>query len=192
MKRNKRIAVTGGIGSGKSTLLEIIRQEGFPVFSCDEVSAMLWKEPDYKNALAALFPECCVQGEIAKHLLTEKVFSNAEALKRLNSFSHNKIMERLFFLAQDEPIAFFEVPLLFEGGYENLFDRVIVVMRNQGERVASVCKRDGVSPNSVLDRIKAQADYENFHRENVVIIENDSSFEELKRKFLSRLPSLIG
>ena len=43
----KKIAVTGGIGSGKSTVAEYIREEGFPVFSCDQINAELWQNKEY-------------------------------------------------------------------------------------------------------------------------------------------------
>lgn len=36
-----KIAVTGGIGSGKSSVAKIIREKGFPVFSCDEINKQL-------------------------------------------------------------------------------------------------------------------------------------------------------
>ena len=191
MKQNKRIAVTGGIGSGKSTLLNIIRQTGYPVFSCDEVSQTLWKEPAYRNGLALLFPDCCINGEIDKQLLTQKVFRYPEERNKLNEYSHGKIMERLFALAANEPVAFFEVPLLFESGYEKSFDRVIVVMRQKQTRLESVSLRDGLSQEQVLNRINTQTDYEHFAREDVLIVQNDASTEELQQKFLSLLPSIV-
>ena len=32
-----KVAITGGIGSGKSTVLRIIKELGYPCFSCDEI-----------------------------------------------------------------------------------------------------------------------------------------------------------
>ena len=33
----KKIAITGGIGSGKSAVSNILRDKGYPVYSCDEI-----------------------------------------------------------------------------------------------------------------------------------------------------------
>ena len=36
-----KIAVTGGIGSGKSAVCRILKERGYPVFSCDEINRTL-------------------------------------------------------------------------------------------------------------------------------------------------------
>ena len=42
MMQNKRIyAVTGGIGCGKTAVSDILKEEGYSVFSCDGIYAEL-------------------------------------------------------------------------------------------------------------------------------------------------------
>ena len=61
MKQSK-IAITGGLGSGKTAVSDIIRELGFPVFSCDEINRKLWVDPSYLSLLQQTFPDCLTHG----------------------------------------------------------------------------------------------------------------------------------
>ena len=157
MTRNRKIAVTGGIGSGKSAVCAILKKKGFSVFSCDEISRELWGEPLYRAGIAALFPQ--LGRENLQREAASLVFSDSTARARLDEYAHPRIMERLFARMEGLPLAFAEVPLLFEGGFERLFDGVIVVLRGQEARIASVCARDRLTEEEALARIRSQYDY---------------------------------
>lgn len=73
MKKQK-IAITGGIGSGKSSVAEFIRQEGYPVFSCDEINRSLLSKQDYLEKLQKLFPEAVTEGTFDKKSLRRQFF----------------------------------------------------------------------------------------------------------------------
>lgn len=179
MTQSKRFAVTGGIGSGKTTVCRLLAAWGFPVFSCDEISHALWRDEAYLNTLTAAFPDCAVGGKIDKDLLTGRIFSDETARKRLESLSHPRIMQKLMAETEGLPVSFAEVPLLFEGGYEGLFDGVIVVRRSEEARVASVMARDGATEEEVRRRLLAQLSDREREREGVLFIDNDGSPQEL-------------
>ena len=65
----EKIAVTGGIGSGKSTVCELLKQAGYPVFSCDEIYSQMLDEPDFTAAMEILFPGCVTNGAVDKATL---------------------------------------------------------------------------------------------------------------------------
>ncbi|MBO4555448.1 MAG: dephospho-CoA kinase [Elusimicrobiales bacterium] len=77
-------------------------------------------------------------------------------------------------------LSFIEVPLLFEGGFQDLFDGVIVIKRDVEERIAAIIKRSGLTRREVLLRIKNQFDYEKTDENAYTIICNDdlSSLEK--------------
>lgn len=181
MKQNKRVAVTGGIGSGKSTLLAIFKQMGYPVISCDEVSATLWQDEAYKNNLAALFPACVIHGKLDKAVLSALVFSDAPSREKLNAFSHPYILQRVLSAMSGE-LCFAEVPLLFEGGYETLFDAVIAVKRKRETRIAAVRARSGLTQEEVENRMRCQFDENLLQGKNCIIVENDGNLRELQTK----------
>lgn len=194
MKQNRenslKIAITGGIGSGKSTVCRMIRAAGFPVFSCDEESKQLWKEESYLKKLAILFPNAVENGTVDRKKLSETVFRDREKLQELNHFSHPLIMDRILRKMESESIGFAEVPLLFEGGFESLFEKVVVVFCPTEDRIEAVCKRDGLSRENVIDRIKNQIDYEKILQDGHTVIYNDGDEEALQQKVDRFLASL--
>lgn len=178
-----KIAVTGGLGSGKSEFCGILREMGYPVFSCDEINRELWKDPSYLSELAGLFPDCLTDGLPDKTKLSRKVFSDERARARLNALSQPRIMQELIGRMNRFPTTVFaEVPLLFEGGYEKLFDAVIALRRDKETRISAVSKRDGLTRTDALARIQRQFDPDKLEEKHCLIVENDGDRAALKQK----------
>ena len=191
MTQSKKYAVTGGIGSGKTAVCGILKEFGYPVFSCDEISRALWKDKAYLEALKALFPSCIKEGEPDKTAISALVFSDEAARRKIEAFSHPRIMEELFAQMNAHAVSFAEVPLLFEGGYEKLFDGVLAVERKEDLRICSVMARDGLSEEAISRRIAAQLPDEERRKKGVICIGNNGSKEEL-RLFVKNALSLLG
>ena len=83
-------------------------------------------------------------------------------LKKLNALSHQAIMSVLDdkIAATDSPLVFAEVPLLFESGFENCFDYILVVMRSLSDRLAAIFARDNLPMEQAMQRIENQFDYD--------------------------------
>ena len=183
MTQNKKIAVTGGIGSGKSAACVLLKKMGYPVFSCDGVSRALWQDGAYRAGIAALFPDIAAGGEIDKKTLAARVFSDKAALKKLNAYSHPRIMDALFAeMNAREGVCFAEVPLLYEGGFEGLFDGVIALRRPRGERLLAVAARDGLTEGEIAVRMAEQFPPERLEGKGCYILENDGTELELEAK----------
>lgn len=189
MKQSK-IAITGGLGSGKSLVAAIVRELGFPVYSCDEINRELWGERGYLDMLASAFPQCVVNGVLDKKRLTQLVFSDEDALQRLNQISHPRIMQALMQKMQGEAVSFAEVPLLLEGGYRPLFDHVIAVRREKGARIDAVMQRDGCTREQALARMACQFDPDLLESTDCIILQNDGSEEQLRGLVKRALHSL--
>lgn len=182
MTQNKKIAITGGIGSGKSFFCEILKEKGYPVFSCDTISKQLREEEEYITLVKKAFPECVINGKLSEPMLSEKVFSDEGARKTLEAIAHPLIMQQFFAEMEKCPVSFAEVPLLFEGGFESSFDAVIALVRGDEERIASVITRSGLTREQVILRMKSQFDYSSISEKKCFVIENNGTYEELKEK----------
>ena len=178
-----KIAITGGIGSGKSAVCRILKERGYPVFSCDEINRALLGEKSYLDGLCALFPACVKDGKLNKAALSALVFSDKEALKTLNAYAHPRIAERLRRdMEGAEKTCFAEVPLLFESGMTKRFDCAIVVLRNKEERIRAVVARDGLTAEQAKARMKQQFDYDGPLPDGCLAIENDGDEAALREK----------
>ncbi|MGN1060651.1 MAG: dephospho-CoA kinase [Candidatus Coproplasma sp.] len=194
MKQNKiKIAVTGGIGSGKSTVCKIINSLGYPVYSCDEVYKSVLTDRQTVEELKSEFGTLILNedGSINRASLSAVVFNNEKKLDRLNTITHPKIFKKLFSISKDESgIVFYEVPLLFEGGYQNLFDGVLVVLRDRGQRIACVMNRDGLKEEEVISRLNRQFNYDINDFAEYYVIHNDGNIDNLTDKIIDFLKSL--
>ena len=161
------VAITGGIGAGKSTALEAFRALGAATVSSDEiVHHLLAADDGVRDALVErLGTEILGEdGRPDRARVAQAVFGDRERLAWLEGLLH-PIVSREYLrwreqLAQlDEPprVCVTEVPLLFEVGAEERFDKVVVItaptaLREQRRRVP----RDDRDARLLPDREKVR------------------------------------
>ncbi len=190
----KRIAITGGIGSGKSTAVSMLKELGYKTLSSDEIVWELYKTRRVKKLLKNTFPTA-VNGifklTINKAELTRVAFSTKENHKKLTELITPLVMKEIDRKTKNlNGVIFVEVPLLFECGYQNLFDGVWVITRPIEARIASVKTRSNLTEERILERVSSQVDYDNMDLSSYTIIENDKGERELKRKIQEKLTEL--
>lgn len=190
MRNNLKIAITGGIGSGKSTVSKFIKQRGFNVISCDDIYRELLQKDYFLKELAKLFGDGVVSnGKLNRNYLSEIVFSDSEKLEMLNRFTHPAIMRECLACMTDE-FNFCEIPLLFENSYQNLFDNVIVVLRDREARITAIKERDGLQYKEICKRIDSQFNYDAADFTKYYVIHNNCNLIDLKIQTLKILDEI--
>ncbi len=164
------VAITGGIGAGKSTALEAFRARGAATVSSDEiVHHLLATDDDVRDAVVAKLGDgVLTDGRPDRARIAQEVFSDRERLAWLEGLLHPLVSreylawrEQLAELDEPPRVCVTEVPLLFEVGSEERFDKVVVItaptaLREQRRRVA----RDDRDSRLLPDREKIRrADY---------------------------------
>lgn len=188
-----KIAVTGGIGAGKSTVCDIIRGLGYAVYSCDEIYAQLTTQPKFCERIAEITGVPLLSGGVLNRpAISEKAFNNKAIRSALEAFTHPAIMAELMRKMEGHSVSFAEVPLLFENGLEKMFDHTIVVMRDEGARIASVVSGRGLSEEQVRMRIKNQFDYEKLNAEGHTVIYNDADMSDLGKQVGALVREIIS
>ena len=181
------LAITGGIGAGKSTALAAFRAHGAATVSSDEiVHHLLRTDLDVRAALVERFGERILgeDGVLDRERIAAIVFEDAEALAFLEALLHPLVSREYLawreqLRALDDPprVCVTEVPLLYEAGSEDRFDRVAVItappqLREQRRQVP-LDRRDA---RLIDDREKvARAD---FHYVNTGTFENLDAWVE--------------
>lgn len=158
-----RIGLTGGIGCGKSTTASWLAGHGIPVIDTDDLAKRL-VEPG-QEALAAIvrrFGEGILNpdGTLDRRALGRLVFGDGKAREDLEAMLHPRIhaawMAELRQLeARGVAVAVVVIPLLFEKGYQGLFDRVVAIAcsrQTQRERL----RRRGWTDAEIEARTAAQ------------------------------------
>ncbi len=181
---NKIYAITGGIGSGKSLVIKYLANKGYITYSADEIYDILLKDDKFVYEIYKLLDIPYNKGDkFNRQLVSKVVFKDKIKLNLLNNFTHEKIMNKMLSLSKNHnSIVFNEVPLLFESGYENLYDGVIVIVRDKVKRINAVINRDGKTKSQVEDIIKNQFDYDKISQNKHILIVNDGDIKSLYNK----------
>jgi dephospho-CoA kinase len=163
------VAITGGIGAGKSEALKAFARHGAAVVSSDEiVHHLLRTDDEVKRALVSRFGHGIVDpddGAIDRGAVASIVFDDPEGLAYLESVLHPRVAAEYLRwrdgLAQlDDPpaVSVTEVPLLFETGGQERFDKVVVITAPRKLRDARTNGRSaGREERLVPDREKVEA-----------------------------------
>ena len=161
------VAITGGIGAGKSTALDAFRAHGAATVSSDEiVHHLLAADDDVRDAIVErLGPEVLGEdGRPDRSRIAQAVFGDQERLAWLEGLLHPLVSREYLswreqLAALDDPprVCVTEVPLLFEVGSQESFDKVVVItapaaLREQRRRVP----RDDRDARLLPDREKVR------------------------------------
>ncbi len=182
-KMTKIVGLTGGIGSGKSTVLKMFEARGVAVYIADiEAKRLMNEHPQLKEEIITLLGEQAYKdGELNRAWIAKKVFNDAQKLTQLNNLVHPKVKENFlsFVEKSSDDIVLYEAAILFESGTDSLCDFVITVVADEEERIQRVMRRDGVTKEQVLKRIRKQlSDKEKIQKSDFVIYNNDLALTE--------------
>jgi dephospho-CoA kinase len=143
------LALTGSIGMGKSTVAAMFERAGVPVFDADAiVRALQGPGGDLVEVIEREFPGTTGPDGVDRDALSKRVLGDPDDLTRLETLVHPAVHRaRAKFLLENQgkPALLFEIPLLFETGGGEAFDKVIVVSAPSGVQRARVLSRPGMS-----------------------------------------------
>jgi dephospho-CoA kinase len=192
-----RIGLTGGIGSGKSTVAALFAARGVPVIDTDVIAHELVEPGQPALAeIAARFGADLLDGagRLDRARLRERVFADAGQRKALEAILHPHIgaeMERR--LAQSKaPYVLLVIPLLFEAGWQERVDRVLVVDVPVELQRARAATRDRLDAERIDAILAAQASREQRRAGADDLIDNsedpaalEQQVERLHRSYLA-------
>lgn len=154
-----RLALTGSIAMGKSTVARMFEEAGIPVFDADRVVRRLQEDDaDLIARIGARFPHTVSGGRVDRDALRSAALGDPVALEALEAIVHPAVQDaRAAFVADhpDAPALLFDIPLLFETGGADAFDKVIVVSAPADVQRQRALERRGMTA-AKLDAILAR------------------------------------
>ena len=174
-----KIGLTGGIGSGKSTVAKLFEVLGVPVYYADQAAKRLLNEDEgLKHSIKKLFGEnAYVEGKVNRQYLAAIVFNDPLKLAQLNALVHPVTIAdgNKWLSLQAAPYAIKEAALIFESKVDSFLDYVIGVYAPAPLRIQRAMKRDHITSEDVLARMKRQMDEDEKMRLCDFVITNDES-----------------
>lgn len=181
------IGLTGGIGSGKSTVTELFANLAVPVIDTDIVSrdVVLPGSPAMKE-IGIAFGKQYIQadGRLNRDAMRQLVFSDAKAREKLESILHPRIRKLVWIWVeqQQSPYCIVVVPLLFEKGWSDYFDRILVVDAEEEIQIERTMRRDHLSREEVEAIMHSQIPRQQRLESADDIIENHMNASELQQQ----------
>jgi dephospho-CoA kinase len=130
------VAITGGIGAGKSEVLKAFARHGAATVSSDDIVHELLRHDDVRDAVVARFGPSVLgtDGKLDRSRIASNVFADPAALAWLEELLHPLVSaeylswrDQLAGLPHPPRVCVTEVPLLYEVGSQEHFDKVVVV-----------------------------------------------------------------
>ncbi len=160
----KVLGITGGIASGKSVLIAEIGRRGYPTYQADiRAKALMESVPVLREALRNLLGEMAFtsEGQLNRSYIARRLFQEPELRQQVNALVHpHTIADFLGWVEERRregyPAAFKEAALTIEAGAYQGLDGVIVVYAPWPVRLERLMKREVLSREAAIARLKAQ------------------------------------
>ena len=160
-----RIGLTGGIGCGKSYVARLLEKRGIPVYDSDsEAKRLSDSSVDIRNRLIALtgMENLYADGMLNRKLLAEYLFESKENARAVENIIHPVVKSDFINWAanQTASISAIESAILFESGFTDVVDYIVVVDAPMELRIDRCVNRDSTTKERVLERMAAQMSQE--------------------------------
>jgi len=185
------VGLTGGIACGKSTVAQMFVTLGAHLIDFDKLAHEVQKpgRPAWKEIVRYFGKDILKQDEtIDRNRLAQIVFADKKELKALNNIVHplvfNLWQERLDKIKKKEEhaIVLSDVPLLFEGKMQNLFDLTMLVLISSEEQICRLMARNNLSRDEAQKRLNSQMPIADKIELADIVIDNQDNVSQTKEK----------
>ena len=200
----KVLVVTGGIGSGKSEVCRLMADMGLDLqYDADRRVKMLYDVhpgllADIESALGCGLRDA--DGKFVPSLLAERIFTDRDALNKVENLVFPALMEDFETFCTDHPdrkiVVFESATILEKPQFDGFGDFVILVDAPFDLRLSRACSRDNKDKEAVMTRMSNQtlmnslSDGGSDPRIDAVIM-NDGTKAELRIKTEKALSALL-
>jgi dephospho-CoA kinase len=183
--------LTGSIATGKSTVSAILKDLGAFIIDADKIARDVvapgmraWDE------IVRVFGKDVLQktGEIDRENLARIVFNDAVMRGKLEEIIHPEVMRvideeiRSIKTHSSGAVVVLDVPLLIEVGMHERMDEVIVVYCSEDMQITRLMRRDNISREEALTKVRAQMPIEEKRRLATLLIDNSETVDETRKQ----------
>ena len=186
------VGLTGGIGSGKTTVSNLFHDLGAPVIDTDIIShELVANDQSVLKEIVDAFGDDIVldDGTLDRKQLAQIVFNDKKSRRQLENILHPKIRTEVKNQIQTynskspaPQYVVIVIPLLFETGFRDLIDRILVITSDENIRIERIIQRDHRDKNEIRSIIDSQVTDEIRTSKADDVIENNNNLKELENQ----------
>lgn len=194
-----KVALTGGIATGKSHVLRRFQELGVPCLDSDTLAhGVMAPGTEATAAIAERFGDVLASdGSVDRLKLGPIVFGDRAARRDLEAIVHPAVYRAIaagirgFERIGAGPLVVVDVPLLYETGHAEEFDRVIATVCPPDVQLSRLADR-GLSREAAEQRIAAQLPSQDKAERANYVIATGGSVEDTDRQVTEVLRALLG
>lgn len=186
-------------GAGKSTVCEVFMQSGFAVIDCDDCAHAVTAagKPCVAELAERLSPEIVNEdGSLNRRAAGKMIFADENKRALFNSIVYPYIRYMTIALikryAEAGRNVLLDAPTLFEARIEGICTEIVSVCADAERCAERIMRRDGISREDALNRLKSQHDTGFFRRNSDIVIENNGTPDELFEAAYAAVEKLKG
>ena len=160
------IGLTGNFGMGKSAVLKMFGRMGAFTYDIDTFVHSILEKPAIIKKITKVLGNSVLSKRSSKPSLNKKrvasmIFNDTEQRRAVEGIIHPEVLELIkraeakVLKKELEAVIVFEVPLLFEAGYEKHFDKTVVVYTSRQKTLSRLDKK-GFTKEEARSRMRAQ------------------------------------
>ena len=185
------IGLTGGIACGKSSIAYILKNSfGATILDIDDVTNQLLQPGGklFELYLRHFGKNIITQeGVLNRKIVAEIIFNHPDEREWINSVSHPLLLNyaRDFLVecaGKGVSLVVMEVPLLFEAGWEDLFDEIWAIYATHAVQLWRLMNRDKLTEEQALKRIAAQMSSEEICSRADIAIKSTNRGKSVRKK----------
>lgn len=190
------IGLTGGISCGKSAVAETLRRYfGAVTLDIDKITRWLLQPGgELFDVYVRHFGKKILteDGTLDRKLIGEIIFNDVNERQWINSVAHPILLQKARdFLVECSQIGarlvVLEVPLLFEAGWEFLFDEIWAVYTRRDLQFYRLMVRDNLTEEQAMARINAQMPLSEICARADVKIFNIGGYKKIRQRVTKAL-----
>ena len=194
------LGLTGSIASGKSTVSKMICEFGIPIVDADVIAKQVVEvgQVAYQKIVETFGPEILFENEeINRPALGAIIFNNPERREELNKIVHPEVRKVMLqqskrLLDEGHRIVILDIPLLFESKLTSLVEKTIVVYVDEENQIKRLMKRNNLSEEEAMARIKSQIPISEKVKLADYVIDNNDTIEYTNKQVKALITKIIG
>jgi dephospho-CoA kinase len=188
----KVIGLTGNIASGKSEVSKMLANLGAKIIDMDSIGKKIQAQNKghVVDKIVQIFgAKFFKSGKLDRHILGNYIFSNEEALEKLNEImipEMTKELERILDIERREntETVVIDAAILFEAGWDKFTDEVWVVYTPKMLQISRLVNREQITKDEAEIRVNAQMPIEEKIKRADFVIDNSKDLNSVKRQVI--------
>lgn len=174
--------LTGRIGSGKTEAQKIFQNLNIKCFCADNTVRKLYEDKEVISKINEIIPNSVKNGKIDKNIVREKIFTDEDKLKLIESYIHPKVFlefENFKIKFNDQNILIFITPIIKSNNFLEK-NNIIYINADKDIRIDRLKKRKNYNKKIIENIMNYQESSDIYIKNYSHIIQNNGSLLELK------------